>query len=423
MDYNWLKWLYNCPPAWTVELVYDAASLSKQEQWGTEYDVLLVKGFHGVCHASANLIADMELGPSVAGDNDSELTITHTISRSTHGDIRDAKLTASLRGVDSNVEFPLPALDAGALTWDAKQLTQSVKINLHQRLVCEVVFTGTLADGKPIKETYSYYWPGVTGVKSGPGAGTPTVAYYRKPPRKMKDFPVPKDLVYFRKAECRMLEYRGLFHDCFRVPEAATRAGISEIRGSYFTTSWSGDTLSYLPTSFDEMFDYDLLVINDVDAESLTDFGQHVTHEFVKAGGSLLVLGGPYAFGNDGFQKTGLADLLPVSISEKSSGLTPANPPAQVKVAPSARILKDAGLPGGGCCFWLQNVQPKDGAWVEMTAGQAPLLVCGRYGQGKVAIVAGSVLGNSSKQATGFWQTNDWVNALSRVIHWMVFEN
>ncbi len=107
-----------------------------------------------------------------------------------------------------------------------------------------------------------------------------------------------------------MLEYRGLFHDCFRVPEAATRAGICRgLRGSYFTTSWSGDTLSYLPTSFDEMFDYDLLVINDVDAESLTDFGQHVTTQFVKAGGSLLVLGGPYAFGNSGFQKTGLADF------------------------------------------------------------------------------------------------------------------
>ncbi len=93
-----------------------------------------------------------------------------------------------------------------------------------------------------------------------------------------------------------------------------------------------------------------------------------------------------------------------------------------MKVAPSARIIEKRAA-GGGCCFWLQNVQPKDGAWVEMTAGQAPLLVCGRYGQGKVAIVAGSVLGNSSKQATGFWQTNDWVNALSRVIHWMVFEN
>ncbi|HEY3416103.1 MAG TPA: hypothetical protein VGM23_04375, partial [Armatimonadota bacterium] len=371
VDYNWLKWLYNCPPASTVELVYEAAPLPKQTKWETEYDVLLVKGFTGVCHASANLIADMQLGPSAAGDT---LAITHTLGRSTNGEITDAKLTATLRGVDSKEAYPLPALEVGNLSWEPKTLMQSIKANLHQRLVCEVALTGTGADGKPIKETYSYYWPGLTG-------GAPA-AYTRTPPRKMKVFPKPKDLAYFRKAECRMLEFRGLFHANFRVPEAATRAGISEIRGSYFTTAWTGNTLSYLPTSFDEMFDNDLVVINDVDAESLTDFGQETIVEFVKAGGCLLVLNGPNTFGHGGIQHTRLADLLPVNVNEKSSSLS-----TPVNVAPSAKILKGVRFQSGGRCCWLQDVQPKPGAWVELTAGPAPFLICGRYGRGKVAVV------------------------------------
>ena len=31
MDYNWLKWLYNCPSCWTTEWVYDYAVIPKQE--------------------------------------------------------------------------------------------------------------------------------------------------------------------------------------------------------------------------------------------------------------------------------------------------------------------------------------------------------------------------------------------------------
>ena len=81
------------------------------------------------------------------------------------GDIRDAKLTATLRGVDSKEEHPLSELDAGTLTWEPKKLTQSVKVNMDQRLVCDAVLTGTTADGKPVQEEYSYYWPGINGEK------------------------------------------------------------------------------------------------------------------------------------------------------------------------------------------------------------------------------------------------------------------
>jgi len=181
---------------------------------------------------------------------------------------------------------------------EPKKLSQSVKVNLDQRLVCDVVLTGATADGKTVKEEYSCYWPGINGEKFELLAGASTTTYYRKPPQKVQTYAKPKDLAYYRKPSPRMLEFRGLFHELFRIPEAATRGGIAEIRGSDFNfISFAGSSLSYVPSSFEELFEYDLVVMNNVDASCLTDFGLEAIREFVMMGGSLLVLGGQYAFG------------------------------------------------------------------------------------------------------------------------------
>ncbi|MHB9023749.1 MAG: hypothetical protein ACYC7E_06165 [Armatimonadota bacterium] len=418
-DYNWLKWFYNCPPAWTVEWVYDYAAIPKQEKWETDYAMILVNGYPGFCHASANLIAGMKLRPTTPGEQVSDLVITHTLGRSMNGDIRDAKLKGALRGWNSNEEYPLPEIDAGVLAWEPKTLTHTVKVKPNRRLVCDMVLTGTDAAGKQVREAYSFYWPG-SGENIDLPAGTTATPYSRKPPRKTKIYTKPKDLVFHRNADPRMLEFRGVYYYLSHVSEAATKAGVSEIRGSHFDcSSFGGNALSYLPSSFEEMFEFDLAVINDVDASCLTDFGQEVLAQFVNAGGNLLVLGGPHAFGKSGLQDTRLEEILPVEVV----GVSADSSPSLLHVAPSALILQGVQFKTKGYCYWLHQVKPKAGAWVEMTTGKNPFLICGRYGNGKVAVVAGSTLGTAPKNAKGFWETDDWVNALSRIIHWMVLEN
>jgi len=108
VDYNWLKWLYNCNTAWTIEWFYYYTNLPKGGKWETEYDMLLVKGFPCFCHASTNLVAGMTMAPAKPGDASSDLAITHFLGRSMAGDLRDAKLTATLRGVDSKEAHLLP---------------------------------------------------------------------------------------------------------------------------------------------------------------------------------------------------------------------------------------------------------------------------------------------------------------------------
>ncbi|HEY3417366.1 MAG TPA: hypothetical protein VGM23_10830, partial [Armatimonadota bacterium] len=158
LDYHWLKWLYNCNSAWTIEWFDDYVPLPKDGKWETEYNMVLVKGFPSICHASSNLMASMTMVPQ--GD---QLAITHTLGRSYAGEVKDVKITAKLRGVDSKESYDLPQLTFGTLTWEPKQQVHTLKVKMDQRLVCDVLLTGASADGKPLRETYSYYWPGTTG--------------------------------------------------------------------------------------------------------------------------------------------------------------------------------------------------------------------------------------------------------------------
>jgi uncharacterized membrane protein len=424
MDYNWLKWLYNCNTCWTVEWFYDTVTLPKGEAWATHYDMISVKGFDSVCHASASFIAGMSLAPAptfAATKGPAPVILTHTLSRSKRGDLKGARLTGRLREVDTGAVHDLPLVEVGDLTWEPKTVTQTVTVDPDVRVVAEVTLTATGPGGKAIREPYSYYWPGVSGEKFNLLAGAAVTTYLREAPRKVKVYPKPQNLVYYLKPEVKMLDFRGSYHELWRVPEAATRAGVQDIRSAYFGTHASfGSAMSYLPEGFEQWFDYDLLVLNNVDAESLTDFGREAIRDFVKAGGSVLVLGGFYAYGGGGYAGTQLEDLLPVEMNPKIARIQPLAD-GVLQVTPGARILKGTRLSGSPTCFWWQEGKPKAGAWVELTAGGKPFLVCGTFGQGRIAAVLGNVCGESPPGKTAFWEDPQWVPTLSKVVHWLAF--
>ena len=424
MDYNWLKWLYNCNTCWTVEWFYDTVTLPKGQAWNTHYDMILVKGFESVCYASPSFIAGMGMAPAptfAATKGPAPVVLTHTLSRSTLGDLKGARLAGKLREVDTGLVHELEPVEVGDLTWEPKIARQTVTVDPDIRVVAEVTLTATQPDGKPISEPYAYYWPGMSGEKFNLLAGAAVTTYFRKAPRKVKVYPKPASLTYYLKPEVKLLEFRGSYHEFWRVPQAATRAGVQDIRSAYFRTEPSfGSAMSYLPEGFEQWFDYDLVVLNNVDAESLTDFGLEAIRDFVKAGGSLLVLGGFYAYGGGGYAGTQLDDLLPVAMNPKLARMQ-GLPNGVLQIAPGARILKGTRLSGTPTCFWWQEGKPRPGAWVELTASGKPFLVCGTYGQGRVATVLGNVCGESQPGKPAFWEDPQWAPTLAQVTRWLVF--
>lgn len=66
------------------------------------------------------------------------------------------------------------------------------------------------------------------------------------------------------------------------------------------------------PTTRDELFGYDALIIGSVEAASLSGEQQEIIRDFVsERGGSLLMLAGPNGLGNGGWGQSAIADVLP----------------------------------------------------------------------------------------------------------------
>jgi hypothetical protein len=247
--------------------------------------------------------------------------------------------------------------------------------------------------GKPVREQYEYYWPGAGGEKFNLVAGKNEATYTRPLPRKVRQYPKPEKLSYGVHTPLRLLEFRGPGAVKLKVMEAAEKVGFGDRRISYFSTDWSGGKCSLVPSGYEDVFSYDLFVLNGVSAQSLTDFGLQALRDFVTAGGSLLVFGGFYSLGPGGYADSQLAEVFPVKLGGKfyQDRLTA---PAPVKVSSQARSLRGARWGGAPLCCWRQRVQPKEGAWTELTAGDKPFLVCGTYGKGRVAVVASAAFGD-----------------------------
>ena len=72
---------------------------------------------------------------------------------------------------------------------------------------------------------------------------------------------------------------------------------------------------SGFPTTRNELFAYDALIIGSVEAATLSSGQQALIRDFVsERGGSLLMIAGPNGLGNGGWGQSEIADVLPVSL-------------------------------------------------------------------------------------------------------------
>ena len=165
------------------------------------------------------------------------------------------------------------------------------------------------------------------------------------------------------------------------------------------------------PEEMAELFEYDLVILGDVEASFFSDDHMEITKEFVrKRGGALLMLGGPHGFSEGDYQGTVLESLLPVLL-EKKRNLTDDNDnlTRDFKAAPTVDGLLDGSWaldpnPLKNQELWLDlpslaglNLFPvtRPGATIlalaeteESDGGETPLFAVQRYGEGKSAIMA-----------------------------------
>jgi hypothetical protein len=141
-----------------------------------------------------------------------------------------------------------------------------------------------------------------------------------------------------------------------------------------------------------ELVAFKIVLLGNLGADELGEERARNLVRFVENGGSLILLGGPRAWGADGFEATALRDLLPVrQVGDAVAGEYPV-------------AVTDGGSAhpafAGDAALWEQlppllslypGGRPSAGAQVLVAAntpgGAQPVILTQRYGQGRVAAV------------------------------------
>ncbi len=167
------------------------------------------------------------------------------------------------------------------------------------------------------------------------------------------------------------------------------------------------------PTTARDLFEYKALIIGSIDASFFSKRQIRLIREFVsKRGGGLLMLGGPRAFTNGGWDKTGIVELLPVElISSKELDATDSHlrySPFKLKLTPEglrSPMLQLALDPEENRMLWesmpdLRSYnalgRPKPGATVlavhPLSQPDRPKVIMAqqRYGRGRTMVLATS---------------------------------
>jgi uncharacterized membrane protein len=216
----------------------------------------------------------------------------------------------------------------------------------------------------------------------------------------------------------RALVVVGPWGDLFRWQPALHSAGLLYDDAYRAMNVYHGGVRVYgLPATADEYAKYSTIVLANMDAPTLGPKQLALLQEFVERGGGLVVLGGEWAFARGGYADTPLAQILPVTMPvenripvDRGGALLVAAP------APSWKI--DVSFGEQPRAYYTQTLVPKPGAVVELKAGEAPAIVSGRFGKGRVVACALTIHGTPQDGRLPFWDWAAWPQVLGAAIDW-----
>ena len=168
-----------------------------------------------------------------------------------------------------------------------------------------------------------------------------------------------------------------------------------------------------------------VVILSDVGGGEFTQSQVEQITAYVKRGGSVLVLGGPFTLGLGKFAENGLGEMLPV-------GLEPFDLKWEKRGVPLRKTaehpaLKGVDLSKKPMAYWIHRVRPRKGSQVILNAGDYPCLIAGCYGKGKVMVFTGTPMGIAAQGGAGkgrvpFWKWDGWTGLVRSVADWLTKE-
>jgi len=170
--------------------------------------------------------------------------------------------------------------------------------------------------------------------------------------------------------------------------------------------------------SVKELFKAQLVILSNVHGREFSESQVKLLKAYVRKGGGLFVLGGPFTYGLGEMVEKGIAELLPVDKLEpfdlkwEKEGKTLAGAGEHV-------VLQGVDLGAAPRVYWVHRLTPKSDARVVMKADDYPALILGKCGKGKVAAFAGAPLGRPGPGQTPFWQWDGWLTLVRNTAAWL----
>ena len=414
-DYNDLQTNYINGGNRTMELMYSPTFLPKGKSRTYWTRLVPVAGIKRLMHASPHMIVGYTMA-SARGTG----TVTFQVVRSSVA-VTALRFDVSVVGAEDGKSVKAGSASFGTPGDEPVVRAVSFSGASADPLVLRVRATGA-AGGKTFAQTFedfhagSYKWAdNITTDMRTPVYKSPlppkTLVLQRPEPLRLKDV-YGLNVLYF---EGLCDEYYGVAR---AVKSAGYRFGSKRLFYSY-SGSWLGK-LSDFPYDYNDLLSYDTMVLGGISHSALRAIGVEMLHDFLGAGGGMVVLGGPGAYGTSQLAGTKLAAAMPVAVSASRFDLVKVGPVEVVRGPDVAPYVEHIEFPDRSQCVYVHDVKVKPGAKVLLKVGGRPFLVTGEYGKAntRIACILGAPLGEPQVGHRAFWQSPAWHYLVRSLIWW-----
>lgn len=177
--------------------------------------------------------------------------------------------------------------------------------------------------------------------------------------------------------------------------------------------------LSGFPHDYEKLLQYDLVILGGVKREALGNLGLEMLSDYLGAGGGMLVLGGPMAYGASRLAGTKLVEHWPVRVQDAPFNLERLDD-AVIRPVADAPFLEHLDFSAEPRVVYLHRVELRPGAETVLTASGRPFLVTGEEGRRRVACILGAPMGSMRRGHTPFWEWSEWTAFLRQLNWWLM---
>ena len=406
-DYNAVEQLYDNVQALTAEWMYDPVAVPPRRTWKTRMQIVPTEGFTGYTHADDACVAHFRFTETPAG-----LVIWPTLAARDEP-LRQVRMETKLLGVSGDWEAEGTPLELAEIGRTPATPELRIVPNGAIPAILRTTLSWDAGGGKRRQSTFEAYYGGAVGRNLSLELLEP-LHEFAAPPKEARYLKPDRIALTNRSGKPRILFIRGLWADFQGVDEAIARLGEVEVVSGWMKKESLGETVGNFPGSYDELLQYDLIILGNVSGPMLGALGQEMLADFAKAGGGLLFLSGDRTYGQAAFSNDHFTALLPATFRGGGD---------YERLATPARLVAPAqgGLPGAFPATpnvkYLHHVNPREDALtlLALDNGQ-PAIVANPKGKPRIALVTILPFGKDDAKAPLYFRQPQWHETLAQLI-------